>query len=364
MIEEFRLYDYRNYSQAALDFSGARLNVFIGSNGAGKSNLLEGIFFIGLLRSFRTAQLKELIRFGRSNCRVEAAIHRAAYRETFAVEYFSGGKRSLQIDGAPIGRSSEFIRNFQPVVFEPEDIQLLTGSSGRRRRFFDMFISMNDPVYLSTLHQYNLALRQRNAALKAPKHGEALAAAFEPILADAAVLIAGRRRAHTELLNRQIQALLAENARGEERFAIEFHPSYPLEVEDYLTRFTMERQREQKKGSTLFGPHLDDFDFFYQQKLMRTFASTGQCRLLALYLKMAAVNILNANKAKNRREVIVLVDDVTGELDDFNKTRFFATVNQADQAFFTFTEPPADRFFAASRKFRVDQGTVERIDGN
>ena len=155
-ILELTLEGFRNYGRASVAFD-PDCNVIFGENAQGKTNLLESICFLSILRSFRTASGRELVRIGSRGFELSAKIRSRGYPETLRVVQ-QGNRRETWIDSARIRRSSEFIREFRAVVFVPEDRSIVGGSSSFRRRFFDMLISTQDGKYLTSLVDFNRAL--------------------------------------------------------------------------------------------------------------------------------------------------------------------------------------------------------------
>lgn len=354
MIKRIQLYQFRNYENLDLDVDFP-LNVLIGNNGQGKSNLLEAIFFIAMLRSFRTSQPRELKKIGSGGFRIATEVDSGrGWSTRLEVEY--GEKRRLKIDGSPVNLASEFIRQLRTVVFSPEDIQIVTANSSFRRRFIDMFIAMAEPTYMLALQQYLNALKDRNAALRFPRPDEGLIAAYEPIMVEAAVLIVERRRYYLQQFKEEISRLLQEFHGPEKVFDIRYRSNVDGPADAVSTIFSSGRKRDMERGFTGNGSQLDEIDLFFDGKLLRSFGSTGQCRLISLCLKMAEVNLLSAKEEKEK--LTVLVDDVTGELDEAVRGCFFQVINRAGQAFFTFTEKPSDRFFADARYYQVDDGKI------
>ncbi len=335
MLKRIVLSDFRNYGRREFSFAGP-VTALVGPNGAGKSNLLEAVFFLGLLRSFRTGKLKEMIRAGARTATVEAALEIHGWQEIYRVEYDADGRRRLAVGGNPVARSSEFIKGVQPVVFAPEDRLLVTGNAATRRRFFDMLIALADTGYWRALQNYHAALVRRNAAIRSNQ--EAVARAFEPELARAAAEVAATRRAWTARLEEAVRRRL-EN----EEFALEYRNDYPEDPAGYLAHFERNRRREARAGFTLFGPQLDEFKIDYRGLAARSYASTGQGRRLAILLKLAATELLRADAEGG--EVVALVDDVTGDLDGANRERFLAELAPLRQSIFTFTAPPGESFF-------------------
>ncbi len=351
MIKELQLKNYRSYPELNLEFE-AGWTVFAGANGAGKTNLLEAIFFMVMLRSFRTAQPKEMIRHNENAFSLYGRIERGVWQERLQLSYAGNGDRYLERNGSAVRKSSNFIGLTLPVAFIPEDIMLISGSGSIRRRFADMYLSLLDPQYQHSLYNYNSALLQRNAALKRGQIAKAAAGAFEPIMAEHAIYIEKRRRNFAALLADEVCLLL--NNEPENEFSIVYRPDCPVDsIAEYRSKLAEDRAKDLKRGCTQSGPQLDDFVFNLHGQPMRNFASMGQRRKLAIYLKLAAYTIMRKQIKSTKTGIVVLVDDVTGELDAANKQRFFESIKTADQAFFTFTEPPADAVFQTAGQYKI-----------
>jgi len=332
LLEQLELVDFRNCENVRFRFSGKKV-VFSGPNGIGKTNLLESIYFLSILRSFRSASGRELTRIGCRGFELSARIHSRGYPETLRIVQ-QADRREMFIGDAKIRKSSEFIREFRAVVFVPEDRNIVAGSSSFRRRFFDMLISTLDESYLSRLVDYNRALSQRNRALKIPIN-RSVAAAFEPELAANAPSIAEIRRKYAGLVEDEVNLLLKQRGGGE--FHIQYRFDYPETAEEYRNLLNRNREKEIIRSCTGIGPQLDEFDLYLDGRRLRHYGSTGQIRIITLLLKLAEFNLVRRSASE---KVAVLVDDVTGELDEMNKLHFFETISGADQQFFTFTEFP------------------------
>jgi len=356
MIKQITLRQFRNYEELDLSVT-APVNVLIGNNGQGKSNLLEAIFFLSMLRSFRTSQVRELKKIGSGGFYIgmEADSGRG-WSEKLEVEY--GDLRKLQIDGVNVNRSSEFIRRLRTVVFSPEDIQIVTDNSSYRRRFIDMFVSLLEPVYMLSLQQYLTALKARNIALRCHHPDEAMVKAYEPIMAENAAVIIHYRSLYLRQLEAEIGKLLSEFHGLNKIFNIRYRADIDGTVEDLQKILDSGRRRDLERGFTGCGPQLDEIDLMFDGKLLRSFGSTGQCRLISLCLKMAEVNLLSETMKEEKNKLIVLVDDVTGELDDPTRRCFFDVINRAGQSFFTFTSHPSDIYFEKASFFEVNNGKI------
>lgn len=356
MISRIKLHHFRNYNELRLDIAAPR-NMFIGNNGQGKTNLLEAVFFTSMLRSFRTARLNDMKAIGSRGFYIGIEAFIGKWTKSFEVDYFNNSRRLL-IDGNPVNKGSEFIRNLRTVAFLPDDIDIVTGNSGLRRRFVDMFLSVTDQLYMSCLHNYMSALKVRNMVLKDRNGDLKVAAAYEPVMAEAAAYIIASRRHYAALLTGEVKQLLTGFYHENCEFSIRYRTDSDGDAASFLRKLENERARDKIRGFTGFGPQLDEFELFYNEKLLRNYGSTGQCRLVSLCLKMANVNILAADKNIRGDNIIVLVDDVTGELDQHTRNCFFKVISIAGQSFFTFTAKPEDDYFKDSAVFYVNDGKI------
>lgn len=321
--------------------------IFTGPNGSGKSNILESIGFSSLLRSFRGASPREMIRIGSREFHIKTILQGKYSPVELDIAETISGKRKLLINGEAVRKSSDFIREFHAVVFAPEDREIAAGSSGYRRKFFDILISEIEPGYMLSLSRYHRALIQRNKALKFNPH---TAAAFEEELAEQAPFIAQRRRHYASAAAARVAELLGD--RGE--FQIVYRTDCAGNVAEQRKLLESKRESELRRQCTLSGCQLDEFDLIYNGKLLRTYGSAGQIRLISLLLKMAQFQLIRQNSAA---PLAVLADDVTGELDNVNLRLFLDMTATADQVFFTFAEAP--RFTLPDSQFiRADSSEI------
>jgi len=355
MIKHLKLKDFRNYGSLDLEL-GSRLNLFIGSNGQGKSNLLEAIFFTAMLRSFRTTQVRDIRKIGGKGFYIGMDVFNGKWDRKLEVEYYQ--IRKLKIDQNPVFKASEFIRELRTVAFSPDDINIVTGNSTFRRRFIDILISIMVPGYMTALHTYMTALKSRNAVLKTHSNNSAMISAYEPMMAESAFFIIQQRDYYLKALTNEMNSLLSGFYDGKAVFEIKYRTDVPVDISAITEKFDSDRKKDMLRGFTGFGPQLDELELLLNGKTMRNYASTGQCRLISLCLKMAEVNILASDSSSSKDNIVVLVDDVTGELDENTRNSFFKVSNKAGQAFFTFTGKPDDDYFKDSRIYSINNGHI------
>lgn len=347
---------FRNYSDQEVDFD-SKTNVLVGPNGHGKTNVLEAVFLLSMLRSFRTASPREIREIGADGFHLSATLSDVrGYDKLLEVDYSE--TRRLRIDSSPVSKASEFIGEYKAVAFLPSDLMIVTEGAGVRRRFINMLLCSFDKAYLSALTDYSNALKARNSLLKNSTPDQASLTAFEKILAENGVAIIARRAIGIQTLSAEMSRLFREIKGSDTEFRIDYsrHPASG-KIESYAAKLAGDRRRDTARGTTSFGPHLDDFQLLLNEKPLRAFGSTGECRLAALCLKLAAVKLIRDDTGE-KANTIALVDDVTGELDQRTRDAFFQIVSGTDQTFFTFTELPSDAYFADAHILKVNNGSI------
>lgn len=361
ILARLSLQNFRNYER--LDFKlDPGVTVLIGDNGQGKSNFLEAVYFLAVLRSFRCQQLSNLYRWGTSCFVVRGVLQCEDGREvSLAVQY--DRKRQLRVAGQPVARASEFIGNLFTVAFVPEDIELIKGAAGTRRRFLDVTLCQMYPRYLTLLQEYAKAHKSRNMLLRHDAIDRQALSAFDRVMAErGASIIDYRHRFFEELSSHQDP--IAGAYCGGWPLRLNYRPSIgndPSATVEELTEQLVEAlleslPRDQQRGQTHVGPHRDDYLFMLEDKSLHLFGSEGQCRTAALICKLATAHLLCA--MKNRESVVLLVDDVIGELDSQHREAFFSLLTQGAQTLFACTDPGLAANFESPACYRVSGGTL------
>lgn len=326
-LREIELNRFRNYRRKRFEFLSDTV-ILYGPNGSGKTNLLEAIYYTSLLRSFRGhIRSRELCSWDAADFEIKLTLDTGKYKEKLCIHETRSGRSSWKIGESKVRCASDFINEFRAVSFVPEDRNIISNSSGYRRRFFDILISALDREYLQALICYNRALLQRNAAFKNMRNAVKL---FEPELSEQIPVIVSKRREYAE------KTVLLFNKLSNDRyhFSIDYEPDYPEDSESFLSHMETIRNREMDRGCTLTGPHRDEFTFKFLDRDLRIYGSTGQVGISALLLKMSEFLLIREGVSL---PVVALVDDVTGELDGENLGIFFETLKLADQRFYTFS---------------------------
>lgn len=314
------LRDFRNIAHAEIPYGADGIAV-VGDNGHGKTNLIEAIAYLRLLRSIRGARDRDLIRFGAPAFHVAATcqglpVHRLAA----AVD--RGGRKKVTLDGSEPERLTDALDALPSVAFSPRDVDLVAGAPAERRRYLDITLALTSPAYLHALRHYRAALARRNAALRAaaregarPSAAHAAAiAAWEPALATHGAVLVRARRAWVAAWGDRFAAQCA--AIGEAAPAAMAYESGVAAADDPATalraQFEAQREPDRRRGLTHAGPHRDDLALSLAGRDLRTVGSAGQQRTAAIVLRL-----LEAATHRDATGIapLLLLDDPFAELD-------------------------------------------------
>jgi DNA replication and repair protein RecF len=332
-LSRLRLRDFRNYARVDVDFSPG-FHLLLGNNAQGKTNILEAIYLLATLRSFRGVGSAQMIRHGQKNYFVGAKVIAQAEREIKM--FWSAAERKLTLDGQPVRKLSDYLGTLRAVVFCTEDLQLIKGTARLRRRFLDLLLAQTRPIYLPLLQRYATALRSRNALLKQRTIDEATLEGFtREVVQLGDQLIHFRRELLPEILPlaRDAYARISQSA---EDFRFEYQSSVKR---DFALELTQSRARERTMRTTVIGPHRDELQLHLDGKSAAKFASEGQKRSIAIALKLTQAEFLSS---VHGAPPILLIDDVMGELDERRRAGFLPLLNRVhharSQVFMTCTE--------------------------
>jgi DNA replication and repair protein RecF len=361
-VRVLRLARFRNYDAMEVSLH-PRLNLFLGSNAQGKTNILEALHCLSTTRSFRSATDEEMIRFGCDEAAVEAEVDQTMGRESLRLEFYRRKGKSLFIDTKKRPKLSELLGRLPAVVFSPDDLFLVKGAPLLRRRFLDVTLLQMDLVYLAHLQQYERSLHQRNALLRSRASGlEAQLSVWdEAMVAHGAALMMRRRELAARVADKAGRALEVLTG-GTEVFDVAYAPDVKWDgaeatcAESLRTALKHSRRDDLVRGTSMTGPHRDDVKLKVNDRSLRKYGSQGQMRSGALALKLAQLEVLTES---GQRSPLVLFDDVMAELDAKRQAFFLEKLKSGGQALLTGT---SDADFAAAkgeaRVFRVCDGKV------
>jgi len=370
-LAHLRLRDFRNYTRLDANFAPG-FHLLLGDNAQGKTNILEAVYLMATLRSFRGVGGAQMIRHEQKGYFVggsvvggtvpsfslaspkggegwgeEAKISQitnpspqpsprlggereikilASHGEREVKIYWSARERKLALDGQPVKRLGDYLGVLRAVVFCTEDLQLVKGAARARRRFLDLLLAQTQPAYLPLLQRYLRAVRARNALLKHSRPGGTDEATLDSFSRELVELGGQLIRMRTELapkfspLARLAYRRISNDA---EELRIEYQPSVK---KDFAVELAQSRNRERTYRSTLVGPHRDDLQLLLNEKSAAQFGSEGQKRTLAIALKMAQAEYLAGIHGS---APVLLIDDVMGELDVKRRSGFLPLLEQA-----------------------------------
>lgn len=308
--------DFRNLERIDLDLPETGL-ALVGENGQGKTNLLEAIYYLQVLRSARGARDQELVRFGTRGFHIALAARTDGEHELGVGFDLAGKKKRVTRDGLALSRMSDAFGGLPAVMFSPRDIQLVAGSPGERRRYLDLVLALSSRRYLAALQQYRSSLMQRNAALRdAARSGSSddAVSAWEPALAESGAVITRERAQWVAEHSPEFTRICASIGEvGDPRLAYQSSLAREGDTRDMLAA-ALERQRQHdiRRGLTHAGPHRDDLQITLAGRDLRAFGSAGQQRTAAIALRMLEAATL---REAYRLEPLLLLDDPFAELD-------------------------------------------------
>lgn len=318
--------NFRNITKAEVSFCEG-INVLIGDNAQGKTNLLEAIYITALGKSFRQGSDKDIIQFDKEFCRVKNKYTDKSRDMQINMTIFADRRAKIvEQNNIKISRTSEMVGCFKVVMFCPEHLSIIKEGPAVRRSFLDVAISQIRPLYLRALQRYQTILKQRNSLIKTGEEDRqtfnATIDLFSEQLADVAATITEYRVNYIKRLRKYVSTCFCDMMGDRETPTIEYISSCKLSEEEcfdrekcrqaYLSLYSSHHDREIGAGATLWGIHKDDLEVYINSNRARFFASQGQQRSLSLALKLAEGEII---REECDEYPVFLFDDVLSELD-------------------------------------------------
>ena len=310
ILKTLRVQNFRTHSDFILEI-GEKSTLISGANGSGKTSLLEAIYFALQGTSFRSSDKEILRNDGSSWFRIDLKDSKDSLRTIIFNDAVQKSKKQFLVDGNKKARLSANLR-IPVVLFEPDDLQLLSGSPTRRRNFLDYFLSQIFPSFQLALTRYNKALKQRNNLLKRDNVSKDELFPWNLMLAEYGAEIISKRQDFLELLNSKIEEVYFEISGVKDEIEIDYLGE-KVSKNEILAILSENIERDKILGYTNFGPHKHDIQFIFNKKPAQNVASRGENRSLVLALKFIETDILADLTSKRP---IVLLDDVFSELDD------------------------------------------------
>ncbi len=316
-IKSINITNFRNYSSQSVDFSDG-LNIIVGKNAQGKTNLLESIFMCAIGRSPRTSKDKDLIKWNCTYSRINLNIEKKLGKKEIDIYLFKDQNKAIKIDKIGIKKIGQLMGNFNAIYFSPDDLKLIKESPEERRKFMDIDLCQFDKNYFYTLSSYNQVLQQRNKLLKTANERalrETISIWSDQLASLGAKLILSRLTL-VENLKEKVKSIHKFLTNGKEELNISYQ-GFTASTENELKLLLLKKYEEAidkdiKLGFTTVGPHRDDIKIESNGIDLRSFGSQGQQRTASLSLKLAELEVFKDNIGEYP---VLLLDDVLSELD-------------------------------------------------
>ena len=357
IVTELRVCDFRNLQLAHVE-PNSRFNIFEGNNGQGKTNLLECIYVLGALKSFRAARNAEMIRFGESRAEIRGVVHHQQSDRVVRVNVGKTG-RQVWLDGKLSRSLVDSLGQLTVVLFAPEDLTITKGSPSVRRRFLDRALFNRWRNSLGDLQRFEQTLKQRNALLK-DEGPESLLEVFDQQVSEAGARVWAWRERYLADYGLLLTECLAQVSDDELAGSIELSSKVAdRSAAGYLKALQADRRRDRARRTTSSGPQVDDLECSLNGQSARAYASQGQHRAFVLAMKIAEIRLL---KRELGYSPVLLLDDVSSELDARRNEllmNYLTSEAFGGQVFLTTTDRAYVRIDSDYSCFRIRGGAID-----
>ncbi len=371
-IDNLKLINFRNYNELELKLHD-KLNIFIGNNAQGKTNIIESIYLTGFGKSFRTNKDKDLIKIDRQKAYVKIQGKKRYGDISIEFRIWNNKKKEIKVNGMSITKLSDILGNINVVVFSPEDLKLIKEGPSERRRFIDREISHINKRYYHNLISYNKVLYQRNNLLKKIAYNRKYIQTidiWDEKLMEYGIEVILKRRTFINKINSLSRLMHRKITNGKEELEVRYLDNLKLENKDdrneihnkYKKKLQEKLEKDIERGYTSIGPHKDDLGLYVNDRDIRIFGSQGQQRTTALSLKLSEIEIA---KGETGEYPILLLDDVMSEL-DIDRQKLLIQSLRNVQTFITTTDIP-DAMMSLVKEgyiFNISNGKVTKAGGN
>jgi DNA replication and repair protein RecF len=362
-IKDFYLRNFRNYAEQKIEFQRG-INLLVGANGQGKTNALEGIYYLITGKSYRARLEKELILWGKENFYLQASFL-VNNRKIKLESYYESGKKVMKVNQAACKKLSDYVGLINAVFFSPDDLNIIKSSPQERRRFLDLLIAQVKPVHIGLLNIYLQVVRQKSNLLKKNISTRLLKGQLnawnEELLKTGTIIIKNRAQI-TEVLNTYCRPIFKSIFASEDTMDLFYLSMGKKNAEESIKSLAedLEKKMDQEieKKAVLSGPHRDDLLIDLNGRPAKLFGSQGQQRSLVLCLKMAEMEIIKKHK---NEYPILLLDDVLSELDEFRREYLLNYIHLSDkQTIITMTGADQRMINAQTGVYKVANGSIWR----
>ena len=342
ILKNLKLKNFRNYDELDITLNSGTTIIY-GDNGQGKTNLLESIYVLAFTKSHRSFIDKTLIKSGEETGIINGTIQKDI---SYNLEIIlNKNKKQVKIDNNQVTKIGDYIEKMNIIIFYSDDLELIKGAPSERRKYLNLELSQISPAYYKAIDDYNKLLKIRNDYLKRINSGEDIDNNYFKVLTDyiveKSIFIYQMRHKYIERLNNICENIYKDITK-KQGFNIKYIPSIDLDnlskekIRENMTKaLNANIAKEIKIGSTLYGPHHDDVEFYLKEDNLKFYGSQGQQRIAILALKLSEIEILKDYK---KTSPIILLDDVFSELDNEKKNNLLKFIDNNNQVIITTTD--------------------------
>ena len=344
------------------------MNIFVGDNAQGKTNILEAITFLALTKSHRLGVHPNVIMFDKKKAKIKGVVQKDKIISKLEIDILENEKK-LFVNQTEIRRVADYISNLNVIVFSPDDLEIIKGSPSVRRNLLNIQLSQISKKYLNIYNEYNKLLRTRNEYLKILFQNSLADSSYLDIITDKliekAVYIYKKRNEYINFVNSSINTYY-QKINGECGIVIKYEPNIEFNsYDDEEIRKTLKHyykknyKKELNYGMTLVGPHRDDFSFYLEDKDLKFFGSQGQQKTAVLAYKLSEILIFEDIL---KTKPVLLLDDIFSELDLKKRNRLLKLIHTGIQSIITTTDLKNinKKYFEDAYIYNVKNGKVER----
>lgn len=367
-LRKLSLLSFRNYSKIDINFN-TTMNIFVGNNAQGKTNILESITMLALTKSHRVFNNPNIIMINKKKCSIKGTVKKNQIITKLELDLDDNGKK-LFINKNNIKKISDYISNFNVIVFSPGDLEIVNGSPNVRRNLLNTQLSQLSRQYLNTYNEYNKLLKTRNEYLKILFNNNIADKDYLDIITDKliekAIYIYQKRKEYIDLINGNINNFYKDIS-NDSGISIEYINNVSFSDFEYETirkslkhNFKKNYMKELNYGMTLYGPHRDDFIFMKDNVDLKYYGSQGQQKVAVLAFKLSEIDIFNNISGF---KPVLLLDDIFSELDIKKRNRLLKIINDYGiQSIITTTDLRNinKKYLNNAFIFEVKDGNVER----
>ena len=366
-LNNLKIINFRNYEDLYLNFN-KKINLFIGKNGQGKTNIIEAIYLLSIGKSFRTNKDKEMIKFNKDSGYVGGSFVKYDNNNLIEISLSKNNKKGVKINKINIEKMSQLLGNLNLVIFSPEDLKLVKEGPKERRNFIDREISQIVPRYYNCITNYNKILFQRNKLLKEVVIDDNLLDVYDESMVNYGSYIYIYRRDFIEKIkniSRETHYKLTDkleelNIIYKNQLNIDFEDNLETIKDKFLESLKKNRKNDKITRTTKIGPHKDDLEIYINNLEVRLYGSQGQQRTASISLKLSEIELINKEVGEYP---ILLLDDIFSELDE-NRQKLLVNNLKQVQMFITTAEHSHKDIFSNKNVtvFNIEKGNVKSIE--